>query len=234
MTDQKDEVVVATREMCCACFDAIIGYLNDEKPRKLKNPSFPNRCFPLFVTWNKYSSSSDEYHLRGCIGTFAQDVPLYEALPDYAITSAFEDRRFNPISQSELSRLKCSVSLLINFEEAKDVYDWTIGVHGIRITFPIELQSKFPRMLSGTYLPEVCPEQNWTKEECLASLYRKVGHRETVTKELMRNTKLVRYKSSKAHLTFEEYQSMSAANTNPDIYYQSCSSNDEESDTEDS
>ncbi len=182
------------------------------------NSELYRRCFPLFVTWKKLfrasSSSSStsgsgggEYHLRGCIGTFSHEVPLCESLVDYARTSAFEDRRFEAISTSELKHLRCSVSLLIDFEEVNNVYDWTIGVHGIRITFPSDPNaSQYSKLLSGTFLPEVCAEQEWTKEECLQALYRKAGYKSAITKSLMRKTKLVRYKSSKCHMTFDEYQ----------------------------
>lgn len=41
---------------------------------------------PLFVTWEKETSpGSNEYHLRGCIGTFSAQ-PLHEGVPEYALT----------------------------------------------------------------------------------------------------------------------------------------------------
>ena len=69
----------------------------------------------------------------------------------------------------------CSVSLLINFETCADPLDWTRGVHGIRIVFP-HPQSPSRRRLSATYLPDVCTDQGWTKDECLESLMRKAGY----------------------------------------------------------
>jgi AMMECR1 domain-containing protein len=68
-----------------------------------------------------------------------------------------------------------SVSLLINFESCADPLDWTRGVHGIRIVFP-HPQSPSRRRLSATYLPDVCTDQGWTKDECLESLMRKAGY----------------------------------------------------------
>jgi AMME syndrome candidate gene 1 protein len=60
---------------------------------------------PLFVTWNTLASSGHK-SLRGCIGTFeAQE--LGEGLKSYALTSAFDDVRFNPISKKELDTLEC-------------------------------------------------------------------------------------------------------------------------------
>ena len=80
------------------------------------------------------------------------------------VTATFQD----PITN-------CSVSLLINFETCADPLDWTRGVHGIRIAFP-HPQSPSRRRLSATYLPDVCTDQGWTKDECLESLMRKAGY----------------------------------------------------------
>lgn len=44
----------------------------------------------------------------------------------FFIVSAFGDYRFKPMSLSEIPRLKCSVSLLHSFEEARDYKDWEV------------------------------------------------------------------------------------------------------------
>jgi uncharacterized protein (TIGR00296 family) len=139
--------------------------------------------------------------LRGCIGTFSPQS-LHKALSSYAITSACRDTRFEPVRSSELRNLKCSVSLLVNFEDAEHIYDWEIGKHGIRISFE---DPRTGQELGATYLPEVCADQGWTKEECLESLYRKAGYNRAITRELMQSTTLERYQSSKCHLTYDEY-----------------------------
>ncbi|GAP88541.2 putative ammecr1 family protein [Rosellinia necatrix] len=116
---------------------------------------------PLFVTWNTVSSSSGHTSLRGCIGTFeAQE--LDEGLSSYAITSAIHDTRFDPISKRELPSLEAAVTLLTDFEDCDDAMDWELGTHGIRISFVDR-----GRRYGATYLPDVAPEQGWTKEETL-------------------------------------------------------------------
>src|ERR1700710_2407907 len=85
--------------------------------------------------------------------------------------SAFEDTRFSPISASELPTLSNHVTLLTNFSQpTKDPMDWTLGKHGLRISF-----SHQGRRYGSTYLPDVAKEQGWTKEETLISLMRKAG-----------------------------------------------------------
>lgn len=85
--------------------------------------------------------------------------------------SAFEDVRFPPIPASLLPSLSTHVTLLTNFSEAtKDPMDWTLGQHGLRISF-----SHHGRRYGATYLPDVAKEQGWTKEETVISLMRKAG-----------------------------------------------------------
>ena len=67
-------------------------------------------------------------------GTFSP-APINSLLGKYALISAFQDSRFNPISKGEVEKLSVDVSLLVNFETGKDAYDWEIGKHGIIIEF---------------------------------------------------------------------------------------------------
>ncbi|KAF2758123.1 hypothetical protein EJ05DRAFT_476383 [Pseudovirgaria hyperparasitica] len=124
--------------------------------------------FPLFVTWNTISRSGHK-NLRGCIGTFEAQA-LDDGLRSYALTSAFEDTRFNPISLREAPSLECGVTLLTDFLPASDPMAWEIGKHGLRISFTYN-----GRRYGSTYLPDVAREQGWTKEETLVSLMRKAG-----------------------------------------------------------
>ena len=80
---------------------------------------------------------------------------LQSGLREYAITSAFKDSRFNPITRDEFTKLSVSVSILRHFEDAIDYLDWEVGMHGIRIEFINEKGNK----RTATYLPEVAPEQ---------------------------------------------------------------------------
>lgn len=115
----------------------------------LANDDFPLSS-PLFVTWK----IGKDRRLRGCIGTF-NAMNLQSGLREYAITSAFKDSRFNPITRDEFPKLSVSVSILRHFEDGNDYLDWEVGVHGIRIEFTNEKGSK----RTATYLPEVAPEQ---------------------------------------------------------------------------
>ncbi|KAJ5209083.1 hypothetical protein N7449_003462 [Penicillium cf. viridicatum] len=128
----------------------------------------PDQRYPLFVTWNTLSRSGHK-SLRGCIGTF-EGQELAAGLKSYALTSAFDDTRFEPIPKSLLPSLSCSLTLLGSFEPCTNALDWSLGTHGLRISFIHR-----GRRYGATYLPDVAVEQGWTKEETVESLMRKAG-----------------------------------------------------------
>ena len=164
--------------------------------RPEKEPSHP-----LFITWNTISKSGHK-SLRGCIGTF-EAQPLSKGLSDYSITSALEDHRFSPIPASLLSSLQVDVTLLTNFSKPdKDVMNWTIGEHGIRLSFYDR-----GRRYGATYLPDVALEQGWTKEEAITSLMRKagwVGKKDEWKK--LNSLEIVRYEGKKVSLGYGEWK----------------------------
>jgi len=182
-------------EMAYYCFDVICSQLHRTNP--LKTPQFTNDEYPLFVTWK----IGKDKRLRGCIGTFSA-MNLHAGLKEYAMTSAFKDTRFNPITADELSKLYVTVSILRHFEEASDHLDWVIGVHGIRIEFHVE-NSRSRR--SATYLPEVASEQGWDHIQAIDSLLQKGGFKGVVTPEVRHSIKVVRYQSEKVSVSWQDY-----------------------------
>ncbi|KAH9482465.1 AMMECR1-like protein [Psilocybe cubensis] len=213
-----DTPQACTREHCLHAFDALYCSLTDAEPIP---PRFPDEKYPLFVTWD--IKQRGEWHLRGCIGNF-EPMPIHDGLAEYALVSAFRDTRFRKIDRSELERLRCSVSLLTDFERGDTYLDWTIGVHGIRISFPhpsllqpsseapspLSSSGSLPRVsskqtFSATYLPEVIPEQGWDKIEAIDSAIEKAGWRHRITEDLRRSIKLVRYQSSQCSVTWDQY-----------------------------
>lgn len=169
------------------------------------SPGAPTSA-PLFVTWNTLSSGdgsgggSSDVSLRGCIGTF-EAQPLSTGLPEYALISALHDTRFPPVTKRDLPRLQVAVTLLTDFEDAADAYDWDIGTHGIRLSF-----SDAGRRYGATYLPDVAAEQGWTKDEALYSLVRKAGWAGGRPAWKALNLKVTRYQGRKASLDYPEFK----------------------------
>lgn len=160
----------------------------------------PTPEYPLFVTWNTISRRSGHRSLRGCIGTF-EAQPLNLGLSEYALTSALHDTRFPPVDGDELPALEVAVTLLTDFEECEDAMDWTLGLHGVRISFTYH-----GRRYGATYLPDVPVEQEWTKEETLVSLMRKAGWMGRKDRWRDIDLKVVRYQGKKVSLEYAEYR----------------------------
>ncbi|XP_053207437.1 nuclear protein AMMECR1-like [Panonychus citri] len=192
--------MIASVDMCFFCFDVLYSHLHSlETP---KAPPFPNESYPLFVTWKIGSDKK----LRGCIGTF-NAMNLHLGLREYAVTSAFKDSRFAPISRDEFPRLHVSVSILRHFEDGNNYLDWEIGIHGIRIEFYTEKGSR----RTATFLPEVAPEQGWNRCETIDSLLRKGGYKGLISPEVRSSIKLTRYQSEKITVSYQEYKDYARA-----------------------
>ncbi|MFH4976932.1 hypothetical protein AB6A40_003641 [Gnathostoma spinigerum] len=185
---------IATIHMTAYCFDVIYSILCNHQAPTIPS-CIPNDKYPIFVTWKK----GYERRLRGCIGTFSNLV-LHKSLHEYAIISAFKDSRFDPISIHEVEQLHCAVSILINFEKARDYRDWIVGVHGIRIEFQDSHHYR-----DAVYLPEVASEQGWTHAETLDNLMRKGGFKGHISEEMRMKVTVVRFQSDKVHMSYQEY-----------------------------
>ena len=103
-----------------------------------------------FVSLHKHG------HLRGCIGHFGEDTPLHEIVAEMARAAAFEDPRFMPVTRDELDELDIEISVLTPMRRIQSLDEFELHRHGIYIRKGYR---------SGTFLPQVADEVNWTKEE---------------------------------------------------------------------
>ena len=94
--------------------------------------------------------------LRGCIGHFGEDVPLHEIVAEMARAAAFEDPRFPPVHREEFGDIDIEISVLTPMRRIQSLDDFQLHKHGIYIRKGYR---------SGTFLPQVADEVNWTKEE---------------------------------------------------------------------
>lgn len=105
-----------------------------------------------FVTLNEHDQ------LRGCVGRFDVTEPLFRVVQLMAVASASQDYRFTPVAPSEVKNLRIEISVLTPMRKIGSIAEFELGKQGIYI-------KKGAR--SGTFLPQVAQETNWTKEEFL-------------------------------------------------------------------
>lgn len=94
--------------------------------------------------------------LRGCIGRFMPNSPLYSIVQEMAIAAATQDSRFNPVDVNELGEIDIEISVLTPLQKISSIDDIKIGVDGIYIRQGYS---------SGTLLPQVATDNGWTKEQ---------------------------------------------------------------------
>ncbi len=108
---------------------------------------------------------TEEGSLRGCIGTFAADKPLYKTIQEMTVAAATQDPRFPPVVEDETDSLTIEISVLSGLKEvAAD--DVQVGVHGVFITRGRQ---------SGVLLPQVPVEYGWGPTIFLQEVCRKAG-----------------------------------------------------------
>jgi len=99
--------------------------------------------------------------LRGCIGAFGSDAPLWRTVKEIAVQSATMDARFkaNPITPQEVPELEVEISVLSPMRRVVDALkEIKLGRDGIVIR---------DKGRSGTFLPQVATETGWSLEEFL-------------------------------------------------------------------
>ncbi|MEI6048123.1 MAG: AmmeMemoRadiSam system protein B [Bacteroidota bacterium] len=96
--------------------------------------------------------------LRGCIGRFISSDPLFKVVQASALSSAFEDPRFSPLTKNEFEKTDIEITVLGPLKKINSISEIILGKHGIYIKKDFR---------SGTMLPQVATENGWTVEEFL-------------------------------------------------------------------
>ena len=96
--------------------------------------------------------------LRGCIGRFMPEEPLYKVVQEMAVSAAFRDHRFYPVKKNELKDIHIEISVLTPLRRIHSKDEFILGEQGI---YMIKGQH------SGTFLPQVAGSTGWSKEEFL-------------------------------------------------------------------
>jgi AmmeMemoRadiSam system protein B/AmmeMemoRadiSam system protein A len=104
--------------------------------------------------------------LRGCIGYIEGREPLHKTVAKMAEAAAFQDPRFPPVSDKELTELDYEISVLTPLRRINDVNEIEVGKHGIYMK---------RGWLSGLLLPQVATEYGWDRQTFLEHTCTKAG-----------------------------------------------------------
>lgn len=153
--EQLDEP--AQKELLALARQTLVSYLEKgEAPAvKVESPALqePHGAFVTLRT--------KEGQLRGCIGTFEANDPLWQVVQKMAVSAATQDPRFVPVTRQELDWLKIEISVLSPRKKIQSPEEIILGKHGVWL----ERGGR-----SGVFLPQVATETGWSKEEFLSQL----------------------------------------------------------------
>ena len=105
--------------------------------------------------------------LRGCIGRFISNQPLWKTVQDMTKAAATQDTRFYPVKKDELESIKIEISVLTPLKSVSDISEIELGRHGIYIKKGVHV---------GTFLPQVADKTGWSLDEFLGHCSRDKAH----------------------------------------------------------
>ncbi len=104
--------------------------------------------------------------LRGCIGSIVPVSPLCEAVATSALSAAFRDPRFHPLTATEWPHIGLEISVMGPILRVTDVQEIVCGLDGLIV-------SRGHR--AGLLLPQVATEYGWDRETFLSHTCLKAG-----------------------------------------------------------
>ena len=105
-------------------------------------------------------------NLRGCIGCFTSEKPLWQTVQEFAIAAASRDPRFYPLHPEELDDITIEISVLSSLTKTESIDEIQVGTHGLYIE---------KNMYRGVLLPQVATEYGWDKTTFLGQTCLKAG-----------------------------------------------------------
>lgn len=152
--DEKNLLVEIARE-------AIITYVKESQIPDRKTDSdllqLKRGCFVTIKT---------EGRLRGCIGNFLSEQPLYKLVQEMAVSAATRDPRFYPMKTDDVENFNLEISVLSPLKKIESVEEIEVGAHGLYIE---------KNSYRGVLLPQVAVEHGWSRETFLDQTCAKAG-----------------------------------------------------------
>jgi hypothetical protein len=126
-----------------------------------KKPDYANKMPGLDRPLGAFVTLREKGQLRGCIGRFEPDIPIYEVVMEMAVAAATQDYRFPPVSEKELDKLEYEISVLSPLRKVGSWKEIEIGKHGVEVA---------RGMGRGVFLPQVATETGWDIETFMNTL----------------------------------------------------------------
>ena len=104
--------------------------------------------------------------LRGCIGSIEPVAPLFRAVATGAVSAAFRDPRFFPVTKEELDHIRIEISVMGPIERVIDTDSIVCGRDGLIIRRGHS---------AGLLLPQVATEYGWDRTTFLRQTCVKAG-----------------------------------------------------------
>lgn len=149
------------KELLKIARDTVVAVVTDGKapPVETGSPGLngPNGCFVTI---------KQQGRLRGCIGNFISDQPLYRLVQEMALSAATRDPRFYPMKPHDLEEFKLEISVLSPLRKIQSVEEIQVGRHGIYIV---------KGSYRGVLLPQVASEYGWDRDTFLRHTCLKAG-----------------------------------------------------------
>jgi hypothetical protein len=129
------------------------------------DPAWRSAAGAFVTVHNTGRRAETDGRLRACMGIIEAREPLVDAVISAAVSAA-HDPRFPELTRAELGAVELEVSVLSPTSRVPGPEAIEVGRHGV-------LLSKGARR--AVFLPQVAPEQGWTRDQMLDHLARKAG-----------------------------------------------------------
>lgn len=152
------------RELLKVARDAVVAGVSTGK-----TPVIAPKSAGLQLESGCFVTIKQQGQLRGCIGNFVSDKPLYRLVQEMAVSAATRDPRFYPMKQPDLDDFELEISVLSPLVQITSIDEIQVGKHGIYI-----MQNSY----RGVLLPQVATEYGWDRETFLKHTCLKAGLQE--------------------------------------------------------
>ena len=182
--------------LCVFVFEVVIQNFTKIETPIIFPEIFNTQKYPVLVSWY----TGDEQKFRGSMGSFDSDF-LEKNLRKFAMASAFHDPNYPPIDENEVPALNCVITILVNFQDAKDCYDWDVRRNGIQISFEENGRHYTNTLPDEPYNPD---DPNLDKKKILQELIKKAGY-DGKLEAIESKIKTRRYQRIKTSMNFHDY-----------------------------